>query len=199
MYKELEGRTPERFEKVLFASFTFLFFIFFSVASIAYMLFGEHVSPNVLSNMGLEPAGAAARLGMVVVVLSVYPIMMKPMTAPLESVMSPFPLKIATVAIIVSAMFTSYFVTSLGLMNVISGTLSVSGFVGLAPGLVGLYLTDRRLRARQSWRCGMYFLIVASLGLSVLGIFYTDNYDDELHARCLWMIKGKGNSTVPHG
>ena len=205
MYEELEQRSPRRFQTALGASFSILSILYAAFATIAYLRFGPTVPANVLNDLGTGAWGSAARVGMSVVVLCVYPIMVKPMVAPLDGFVarrggspagsSPPPsgrwvAKAAAVGIVGSVMLCAFFVSSLGLMSVISGALSVGGFVGGAPGLVGLFLSEHR--SGTCWRLSMHLLIWGGLAVSILGFVYTDNFVDELGGAC-WLNLNASN------
>jgi len=88
-----------------------------------------------------------------------------------------------------SVMACAFVVTDLGLMTVLGGTLSVGGFVALAPGLVGLWLSHKPgVRAGFCWRVAMHTLIWGGLALSVAGVFLRDNSAAELGTRCWWTV-----------
>jgi len=208
MYKELEDRSPRRFRRALGTSFSILAVLYSAFATIAYLRFGPAVPDNVLNDLGGGGWDEAARIGMSVVVLCVYPIMVKPMVAPVEGLLAArssgsegggeggegqigrrcgaLAVKAAAVVIVGSVMVCAFFVHDLGLMSVIGGTVSVGGFVALSPGLVGLYLSDHK--HGLCWRVAMHILIWGGLALSVLGIFYSQNYADELGEKCAWKL-----------
>lgn len=183
MYRDLEDRSPEKFRSLLMKSFIFLFFLFSTFASLAFLAFGPMVQSNVLRDLPMNFSGNAARIGMLIVVLGVYPIMLMPMTAPLqtsEGLQTPVS-SIATAAIVAGAMICGFFVRDLGYVNVVNGAACVGGFVALGPGLVGLYLLDRN---GFGWRTSMVALIILGLVMSFAGLMYTDNYAGELLAHC---------------
>ena len=193
MYKDLEDRSPRRFRRALGVSFSTLFVLYAAFATVAYLHFGPTVPANVLNDLGEGGLGGVARVGMSVVVLCVYPIMVKPMVAPVEGLFakrggarSKLAVTAAACGIAGSVMLCAFFVSDLGLMSVMGGALSVGGFVALAPGLVGLWLSDHRRGV--CWRVAMHMLIWGGLALSVLGIFSRDNYADELKEACWWKV-----------
>lgn len=176
MYESLEDRSLPKFRRILFISFGFLFLLFVGFQTLALMVYGPDVSDNILNALPQTAASNVARLGMVGVVLGVYPIMLMPMIAPLRNSQrfgSNSICNIAILFIVAAAMVVAFFVDNLGVMNVVNGSLSVGGFVALSPGLVGLYLVDKN-------RVSMFILIVIGCIISVVGVFLPENYVETL-------------------
>ena len=228
MYEHLEDRSPQRFRWALGASFSILFVLYAAFATVAYLRFGPTVPANVLKDLGDAGWGDAARVGMSIVVLCVYPLMVKPMVAPVEqliarryaesgragreedgdqgggevigdlgggrrdvgcsAVLAKAAAKLAAVGIAASTMVCAFFVSDLGVINVIAGTVSIGGFVALSPGLVGLCLSDPPQRHEVCWRVTMHALIWGGLSLSLVGLFFRDNYAASLAEACLWKL-----------
>ena len=208
MYKDLEHRSPRRFNYALGASFAILFVLYASFATVAYLRFGPTVPSNVLNDLAVGAWGAAAKVGMSIVLLCVYPIMVVPMLAPVEvlladaargsasgmwrGVSGAVAVKIVVAGIVVSVMVATFFVSDLSKTSVISGTVAVGGFVALAPGLVGLWLSSRPgSHMGLCWRASMHALIWGGFAVSILGIFYRTNYAHELAeaGACWWSVQ----------
>jgi len=95
MYKEMEikNRTPAAFGKALGIAFSFLFVLFSAFAVVGYMTYGSNVESDILDNFptihakhktSLNIPSNIAKIGMVLVVLGVYPLMMLPMISPVR-------------------------------------------------------------------------------------------------------------------
>lgn len=195
MYEELEDRTPKRFRLAITVSFSFLFVIFVGFASLGYLIYGEHVAGNILDDLPHSFAGNAARAGMLIVVMGVYPIIIQSMLAPIREIMAAkcgwcgkTGMQVVTAAVVIAAMCITYYVTNLGVMNTLNGAFQVAGFIGVAPGLVGYFLMPG---ANNTWRCMMVVLIFFSFVMSLLGFFYLDNDFAGLIESCiLWAGTG---------
>jgi hypothetical protein len=70
----------------------------------------------------------------------------------------------------------------LGPLNAINGAISVVGYVGLAPGVIGLYLVGE-IETQQ--RLSMLGLMIFSFSIAALGVFVTDNDVLSLEAGCM--------------
>lgn len=189
MYEELKDRTPEKFNRIVVLSFSFLFVLCSAFAVIGYLAFGPTVSSNVLNNLPATHWGHLTRLSAAAAVLAVYPIILNPMIAPLRNptlVTNQTIAPLATGAVVMASMITATFVDDLGFVNVVNGSLSCGAFVALAPSLVGLYLMGAEKCMAVEWRAAMYGLIVFGSICAVLGAILTDNYTQSLHAACLW-------------
>jgi len=84
MYRELTPRKPEIFAKVVTVAFSFLFLLFVAFASVGYVAYGPGVQSNFLKDMSKGVMGTVGRLGMLIVVLGVYPLVVFPRVAPLR-------------------------------------------------------------------------------------------------------------------
>mmetsp|Transcript_7179 Transcript_7179/g.11681 ORF Transcript_7179/g.11681 Transcript_7179/m.11681 type:complete len:412 (-) Transcript_7179:42-1277(-) len=190
MYEELERRTPKRFRLAIVTGFSFVFVIFAGFASLGYFLYGAHVESNILKNLPQSPGGDVARGGMVLVVAGVYPIMIQSMIAPVREFVkasgrSKAWVQVATATIVFCAMGVSFGVTDLGIMNTINGAVCVFFFVGLAPGMAGIFLLYRGDSLRRNT---MIVLIVLCFAASVAGFFFLDNDYAKLLISCnLWV------------
>jgi len=187
MYRELENRTPEKFDRIVAVGFSALFVIFSGFSTLAYLLIGPNVSNDVLkpaSEGGLPDSRwtDAAKLGVIFVVACVYPIMVYPMIAPLQS--SEFlrgprrkiAITSAKVLIVLAALVVSWLVDSLGVVNVVNGAMSCGIFVALVPSVVGL----RLLEAGAGYRVALVLLLVFGLAVSGAGFVFSDNYTGDL-------------------
>jgi len=85
----------------------------------------------------------------------------------------------------------------LGIMNVISGSISVFGFVAVAPFLIGRYLGDDS--NSTCFSCGLWALLIFGFAMSIVGVIphFTQNNFHDLDTQCLWKINaaGPGNHT----
>merc|ERR1712050_108162 len=105
--------------------------------------------------------GTLAEVGMAGVVLTVYPLMLMPMVAPIKTQLGTGASSMTTAIIVLIAMFLAYVFTDLGVMVVLNGALSVSGFIALGPALVGLYLVEANKGA-------MYALLIFGAVMTIL-------------------------------
>jgi len=179
-YEELEDRSVPKFRMIIIKSFTFLFFLFGGFFYMSLMAFGEGVDSNVLKNLPAGMLGTIAQVGMAGVVLTVYPLMLMPMVAPIKTKFGNGASGITTAAIVLIAMFISYVATDLGILVVLNGALSVSGFITLAPAMVGLFLVDANKTA-------MFGLLAFGTVMTILGFYLPRNYVEELKNSCLWL------------
>jgi len=74
----------------------------------------------------------------------------------------------------------AFFVTDLGVLNVLNGALSVSGFIALGPALVGLKLLDNPNKP------AMYSLLIFGTIMTIGGLIYKENYVDDLKGSCIF-------------
>jgi len=183
MYENLERRSVARFRYVQIASFTCLTFLFVAFQTVAVFAFGKEVESNVLLGLPDIPASNAARCGMFVVVLGVYPINLTPMVAPVRNASrgGKAMANAATMCIVLGTMAVAYFVTDLGFMNVVNGAIQTWMFVGVAPGFVGIYLLD------YNW-FAMVVLIIVCSSMSLVGLALTSNYVEDLEQSCTWNL-----------
>merc|ERR1712066_390195 len=181
MYQELENRSPEKFDKIMTNGFSALFVIFAGFSVLAYLLYGPGVESNILQNLPVDIGSDVAQVGMMVVVACVYPIMLYPMVAiqPIAS-RGVAAQQIAKVVIVLLALLTSIFVTTLGFVNVINGAMSAAVFVALIPSLFGLLLLD----TGALHKVALVLLLVGGLCVSGMGFVFSDNYVADL--KCLW-------------
>lgn len=91
------------------------------------------------------------------------------------------PSDFATVLIVVASAAIASRVHELGTVNIVSGAVQVTGLVGLAPGLIGMFLIGWH---GILWKVAMVTLIFFSFCMTVVGLFNTDNFFKEL--RCEW-------------
>lgn len=200
MYKELEDRSPEKFASVVKVAFSWIFLIFASFSVCAYLVFGPSVHGNVLVDLPNDAKGNMARLAAALSMFAVFPIMLVPITAPIEAYLegqkeqmglvtgrstNEFAMATAKLTIVILVMLAAYFVRDLGFMNVVNGAMSAGIFVALGPALVGLYLLEHQ--PDLSWKIAMYCLLIFGLLMSALGLIYTDNYVGLMRGgSCLW-------------
>merc|ERR1711988_1884263 len=90
MYQELENRSPKKFDRIVAVGFSVLFIIFCGFSTLGYLYVGPGVHSNILQDLPNNIWANAAQLGTIIVVACVYPIMVYPMIAPLETVNSNF-------------------------------------------------------------------------------------------------------------
>lgn len=192
MYGQLEDRSPEKFHRIVTVSFSLLYFFFSAYAILAYWTFGPTVRGNIIQNLPLSRLGIAARLASAVSVLGVFPIIMLPMVASIESSGWPFKQAIiqryglavlARFAIVAFVTLAAFCVEHLGFINVVNGAMSLGVFTAACPSLVGYYLLGKH---GLSSKCSMLSLLFFGILASALGLFFSDNYarDLELPGRC---------------
>lgn len=188
MYEELENRTPKRFGVAVGAAFSFLAVLFASFSAVAYTVFGPGVQSNVMMDLPHDFFGNAARLGMTLVMVAVFPIMMLSMVTPVRhweetsGRESGYLTNACCVVIVAASCVGAAFVGKLGDLNAMNGSAQVSFFIGIAPGLTGIYLMGR---TGATWKSAMYALVLFSVAFSILGAIFTDNNVMEIAKTCL--------------
>jgi amino acid permease len=181
MYKELENRSPQKFDKVVAVGFEVLFLIFCGFSTLGYLFIGPKVKSNILEDLPHNVWADMAQVGSIVVVACVYPIMVYPMIAPLHGVSlrglpSRTVTSVAKVAIVVTAMLTAFVFDSLGFVNVVNGAMCAGIFVALVPSVVGLFLLDGGVLKKAA----LVVLMVGGLIVAGSGFFFSDNYVEDL-------------------
>lgn len=188
MYKELEDRSPAKFNRIVAVGFSVLFVLFCGFSTLAYLLIGPTVADDVLSGKNHKDAlpinrwSDIAKVGVIFVVSCVYPIMVYPMIAPLEAAdfMSGARKKtsivLAKFLIVIGALLVAWQVESLGTINVVNGAMSAGIFVALVPSSIGLLMLD----VGPAHKVALYCLLFGGLGVSGCGFVFNDNYVDDL-------------------
>lgn len=193
MYKELEDRSPAKFNRIVAVAFGVLLLLCSGFAVAGYATFGSNVSSNVLKNLPGGHWGHTTRLAAVAAVAGVFPIILASMMAPLwnsetmSSLRSSSPNTvqgITTCCVVLAAMLTALMITDLGFLNVVNGAISLGAFVAIVPSLIGLNLLGPRSQLSY-WRATMYTLMVVGLFSSALGLVLTDNYVAALKSACM--------------
>jgi len=195
------------------------------------------VQSDILNNLPLTPLGNAARLGLILIVVGVFPLVLYPIVAPVRnfaaasvpalsrahntspSNLPPPPtttvsgdtvVGCVTVGLVALVTLLALRVTSLGLMNVVSGALGVLAFVGFAPALVGLYLinphkspgalthsgeiidggsaTGSVNSSSGIWTASMWLLLLSGLFMTGAGLVFIDNDPAGLAQACMWKM-----------
>lgn len=82
MYEVMENRNPKRFGKIMGQAFVFLFLLFSAFGTLAYITYGGTVGSDILINLPNNIMGNIGRLGMLGVVLGVFPLVFVPIIAP---------------------------------------------------------------------------------------------------------------------
>lgn len=192
MYEELENRSPRRFLIAVAIAFIFLTALFAAFSSAAYLVFGPHVQANVIQNLPWDLPGTVARVGLALAVLTVYPLILTSMIAPIRhwedarNFSSRNVSRWITVVVVAASAVCAAFIDQLGTLNQINGALQVGCFIGLVPGFTGLFLLGRK--AACCWRLSMSLLLVTSFAASALGLVYTSNSAQNLTAVCSWFV-----------
>lgn len=189
MYGELEDRSPAKFNRIVATAFSILFLVFVAFAVVGYITFGPHVDGNILDDIPHTPIGKAAKVGAALCVAAVFPIMEKTMVAPVRNVKGSAGKKrllyiLATFASVALSMLVSLGGFSLDYLNVVNGAFSCGVFVGLCPAIVGLFLLDCSFPKRMM----LCTLLVLGITMGLLGIKFTDNYEDALEKSCFWKV-----------
>lgn len=179
MYGELEDRSVAKFRRILITSLSFIFILYVGFMMLALVAFGRGVNSNVLKSMPKTTAADVTRFSMCLCMLGVYAVNVKPMVAMIHGRAA---VLIATPCIVVASVLVAFFVTDLGVMNVLNGALSLGAFVTIGPALVGLYIMKLN-------RFAMVVLIVFGLVFTVLGFMLVSNYLHDLETECLvWRL-----------
>jgi len=186
MYQELEDRSPQKFRRVLTHSFGTLTLIFSAFAVVGYVTYGSGVKGNILDSLPTTAWGKAGKVGAGLSVAGVYPIFEQAMVAPVWNLQS----SNRRVLYVLASLTTMFLILLAALrfddissINVYSGALVTIAFVALVPGVVGLFLLDRSSRR---WRASMYTLLIGGITAGTLGMWFTDNYSQELADHCAW-------------
>merc|ERR1712066_976545 len=101
------------------------------------------------------------------------------MVAPIKTQFGTGASSMTTAIIVLIAMLIAYVFTDLGVMVVLNGALSVSGFITLAPALVGLYLIDANKMA-------MYGLLIFGVVMTMLAFLLP--HVEQLKTSCLFPV-----------
>jgi len=88
---------------------------------------------------------------------------------------------VVTLVIVSASSFCSLWFSSLGPLNVVNGSIQVFAYIGLIPGMTGLYLCGEASSFRKSALLAM--MAFASVA-SVVGIFKTSNNISQLMTHC---------------
>lgn len=204
MYQELEGRSPEKFRLCLIIAFACLFVIFAVTMVSGYVAFGPQVYSNVMLDLPHDAWGHSARLAMAITLIGCYPLNVKPMTAPFlragtrgqgtpllleagAAAASTRPRFLAafwpTLVIVACVTTLSLWLHDLGPLNAINGSIQVIGYIGVIPGITGLYLLGND--DQKPSNISLYALIAFGVFTSALGIVTTDNNVLALERGCL--------------
>lgn len=186
MYQELENRSPQKFNRIVAVGFSILFLIFCCFSIVGYLLIGKDVQSNILEDLPRNVGSYIAQAGTMVVVACVYPIMVYPMIAPLQTghasicrIPSGVVVRIAKCVIVAAAMLTAFAVEELGTVNVVNGAMSAAVFVAIVPSVIGFVLLDSGICSKVA----LGLLFVGGVTVSVLGLFFNKNYVADL--KCL--------------
>lgn len=203
MYEQLEDATPQKFLRILIVSWTFVFIIFVSFTSLAYLTYGGTVNSDVITNFPDDIFGKISRVGTSIVVLCCYPQQVQPMMIPVEEIIAAktwstretysslndfAPTEnnfqwyryLAIAMLITAATSTALFVDSLGVINVLNGAICLLLFASVLPGTFGLYLLDSSFFTRVMY----YILAFVGCSFAILGVIFTDNYHTEVESNC---------------
>jgi len=183
MYKELQNRTPALMDRIILVAFGILFVLFAGFSLVGYLYVGPKVKSNILVDFPTSPYTNLAQVCTVVVCACVYPFMVIPMVATFTHDPNG---KIAIVAklciITCTGICASRDRLYLDFVNTINGAASAVIFVAVLPSAVGHFL----LRGGWLQTVRLSFLLVISLGLAVAGLWFRDNYVDELQCFLYW-------------
>mmetsp|Transcript_16970 Transcript_16970/g.48212 ORF Transcript_16970/g.48212 Transcript_16970/m.48212 type:complete len:546 (+) Transcript_16970:402-2039(+) len=169
MYLELKDHSPRKFKHVVNSSFAGLFLLFSGFAFAGVMAFGvTTVSENVLTNLGASIPALVSQAGMVLCIMSVYPIMFMPMVAPLKTSKYKSLAVPVTIMIVALSCLAAFPLRNLGEISIICGSLSVACFVGIIPALIGYYIVQKSAVA-------MTLLGLSMTVMGLLGLIYRDN------------------------
>lgn len=188
MYKELAERSPAKFRRVVLHSFSILALIFAAFSIVGYITFGPRVGDNILDSLPQNASGDVARVGAGLCMAAVYPIFEQAMVAPVLGLnVEPRRRRLlygaATVLTVACIMTASFWLKSIGILNIVSGVVCSIVFVALCPSVVGLFLLGARSRR---WRAGMYVLFLTGTLAGILGLVYKDNYERDIEHNCAW-------------
>ena len=82
LYADMENPSPKKFRRAVNVAFAAVGFLFVAFAVIADVAYGNEIESNVLLNIKSGGWGVVAQIGMIAVMLGVYPLMLMPMVAP---------------------------------------------------------------------------------------------------------------------
>merc|ERR1712137_1521270 len=176
MYKELQDRTPKRFDRAVQISFTALFVIYAAFSVVGYLTYGPGVNSNILNSLGSDAWGKSGRIIGGFSVVGIYPVLAQSMVAPIWNSEHKLRLPCYGFAMVVTVsipMIISFFIHSLGALNVFSGAIQVIAFVGFIPAVVGYFLR-KRTRSRV---IAYTVLFLVSLAFGIASFFLNDNHE----------------------
>jgi len=206
MYRELENRSVKKFGKCLVVALFCTFFILASVMISGYVAFGPTVNSNVLSNLPVDLSSSVARIAMVICILGIFPIFTKAMLVPVAPPSGSLPsgslegpllqcdsgkdfqlsrleTTMRSGVIVLAVTICSLWVRELGPLNAIIGGMQVVSYVGVLPGVCGLFLLDR---TSTIWRAAMLGLVLFAVVACLVAFLNTENRMPELVQTCLW-------------
>jgi len=179
------------------ASFSVLFLVYAGFSTVGYLAFGQDVDPNILKNLPSGPWGNASRICYVMVIMASYPMFLYPLASSIRNsdglrsrgVNVKLVSHVAIVVVVASVMVAAMILDDLGTLNAVVGAVQCAVFVGVGPGLVGLFLLGPRSMG-ACWKMLMVVLIVMCSVIGGLGVIYTHNYAEELPEHCSWKMHG---------
>lgn len=139
MYEEMAQRSPEKFNSALKVSMVLQWFLFAAFCSLGYFTYGDNVEGNLLKNLAATGQWYVwvVQIGMVFVLITVYPLMLNPMVAGFKN---PFWRMCIVLSIIVVSTISALFLEDLDMVNNLSGATSAFFFVALFPAVVAIRL-----------------------------------------------------------
>lgn len=173
LYADMAKPSPVVFRSALNVSFLIVGLLMVAFSVLAGVAYGPATRSNILLNLHGLP-GAVAQMGMVAVMMCVYPLMLMPMVAPLSR------RGWGTAAVLAAGCATATFVDDLGVLNVYNGALFCFCFATMAPVLVGF--SD----PKQS-RVKLVGVLILGTGVSVFGFVQPSNLAEDL--RCFWRLR----------
>lgn len=193
MYAELDDRTPQKFNRITRHCFVVLFFAYAGFSAMGYLTFGNSADANILKSLPEGAWGKASRISFVLVLVAAYPIFVYPMISTIRNsetlrdrgVNITLWSGVATVFVVASAAVAASLMDNLAFINALLGAVQCAIFVGICPGLAGMYLLGQKSDTLR-WKLAMVALMITCCVLGVVGVKYTDNYTQDLHSSCRW-------------
>jgi len=192
LYGDLKHRSPKKFSHIVCLSFSALFLLYGGyavVGSVAYaekfsakpgdLAYPEDGTGNVLKLLSRGPAGIVAQGATVGAMITVYPVVMMPMVAPVrKSRFSKFSTP-CTLLIGIGTFSTACALTNLQEVGVVNGSIAVIIFSGLIPAIAGYFFADRK----ALW---MFVLAAGAATLGTLGLIFRESHPPEKCAFPAW-------------
>eukprot|EP00930_Biecheleria_cincta_P037797 TRINITY_DN25975_c0_g1_i1.p1 TRINITY_DN25975_c0_g1~~TRINITY_DN25975_c0_g1_i1.p1 ORF type:complete len:874 (+),score=113.75 TRINITY_DN25975_c0_g1_i1:63-2684(+) len=135
MYQEMRGRSVKKFAKAMKIAMFFCFVLFMVFNVFGHFTYGDEVKGNILKNMAGKWYSYINDIGIMFVLLCIYPLTLYPMKQPIKSKCGKVAL---TSALVVASIILALCLNDLDVVNNICGASSSFFFLTLFPGLLAI-------------------------------------------------------------